>query len=176
MTVMSWTRDLPITWSQHVTTYMICSHDPNTWPTNFILISSHHQYQHPHHHSHIITTSGSLICHTTITSFHHYDTCRPSSKDLVLASSKVLWRPIRKTTSRSTPVLESGGGSLNKGKCPQLLLAWSRGSTLNCYNKKTTTRATSEVVKEDGWPDAAWPDPLGYQYQLQPWTTILLDE
>ena len=33
----------------------------------------------------------------------------------------VLWRPIRKTTSRSTPVLESGGGGWIEGKCPRLL-------------------------------------------------------
>ena len=29
--VMAWLRDLPITWSWHVTNYMICSYDPNTW-------------------------------------------------------------------------------------------------------------------------------------------------
>ena len=28
--VMSWSRDLPITLSRHVTTHMICSHDPDT--------------------------------------------------------------------------------------------------------------------------------------------------
>ena len=33
---------------------------------------------------------------------------------------------------------------------------------------KTTGGATSEVVREDGWPDAAWPDSLGRQRQLQP--------
>ena len=37
----------------------------------------------------------------------------------------------------------------------------------------TTTRrrlkgAMSEVVREDGWPDAASPDPSGRQRQLQP--------
>ena len=42
--VMSWLWDLPITWSQHVTTHMISSHDPDTWPTNFILTSNHYQY------------------------------------------------------------------------------------------------------------------------------------
>ena len=35
--------------------------------------------------------------------------------------------------------------------------------------------ATSEVVREDGWPDAAWPDPSGRQHQLRPFS-ILLDE
>lgn len=39
----------PLTWSQHIIIHMIStnnhSYDLNTWPTNFILISSH-QYQH----------------------------------------------------------------------------------------------------------------------------------
>ena len=74
-----------------------------------------------HHHFHVMTTSGSLICHTTTTSSHHHGTRCLLSKDLVWASSRVLWRPTRKTTSRSTPVLESGGGSSIEGKCPQLL-------------------------------------------------------
>ena len=159
---MLWSRDLPITWSRHVTIHMICSNNLNTWPTKFILTSNHHRYQHPRHHSYVMITSGSLICHTTTTSSHHHGTCRPLFKDLVWASSRVLWRPTRKTISRSTPILESGGGS-------------ARGSALDHYNKKTTRGATSEVVKEDGWLDAAWPDPLGRQRQLQPWTTILLN-
>ena len=112
---------------------------------NFILTSSHHQYHYPRHHSHVMTISGSLIHHITTTSSHHHSTCRPSSKDLVWASSRVFWRPIRKTTSRSTPVLESGSGSLIEGKCPWFLLAWSRGNTLNCY-------------KEDYWGSYEWSD------------------
>ena len=91
------------------------SHDPDTWPTNFILTSSHHQYHHPCHHFHVMTISGSLICHTTTTSPHHYGTRRPSSKNLVWASSGMLWRPTRKTISRSMPVLETVGGGLIEG-------------------------------------------------------------
>ena len=79
-----------VTRSWHVTTHMICSHDPDTWPTNFILTSSHHWYHHPRHHPHVITTSGSFICHTTTTSFHQHGTRLPSSKNLVWASSKML--------------------------------------------------------------------------------------
>ena len=100
---------------------MICSHDPDTWPTKFILTSSHYWYQHPHHDSHVMTTSGSLICHTTTTFFHHYGINCSSSKNLEWALSRVLWRPTSKTFPRSTPVLESGGSSLIKGKCPWLL-------------------------------------------------------
>ena len=92
-----------VTRSWHVTTHMICSHDLNMWPTNFILTSSHHRYHHPHHHSHVMTTSGSLICHMTTTFSHHHSTRCPSSKDLVWASSGMLWRPTRKTTPKSTP-------------------------------------------------------------------------
>ena len=92
-----------VTRSRQVTTHMICSHNPNTWPTNFILTSSNHQYHHPRHHSNVMIISGSLICHTTTTSSHHHGTRRPSSKDLVLASSRMLWRPTRKTTPSSTP-------------------------------------------------------------------------
>ena len=119
--VMLWSWGLPITWSRHVTTHMICSYDPNTWLINFILTLSHHWYHHPCHHSHVMTTSEPLICHTTTISPYHHGTQHPSSKDLVWALRRVLWRPIKKTTSRSTPVLESGGGSLIEGKCPQLL-------------------------------------------------------
>ena len=43
-----------------------------------------------------------------------------------------------------------------------------RGSALNRYKRRPLEGATSEVVREDGWPDAAWPDPLGRQRQLQP--------
>ena len=103
------------------TNHMICSHDPDTWPTNFILILSHHWYHHPCYHFHIMTTSRPFICHTTTTSSHHHSTRRLSFKDLVWALNRVLLRPTRKTTSRLMPVLESGGGSLIEGKCPWLL-------------------------------------------------------
>ena len=79
-----------LTWSRHVTTHMICSHDLDTWPTNFILTSSHHRYHHPRHHLHVMTTSGSLIRHTTTTSPHYHGMHRLSSKDLVWASSGML--------------------------------------------------------------------------------------
>ena len=54
--VMSWSRDLPITWSRYVTTHMIYPHDPDTWSTNFILTSKHHRFQYPRHPSHVMTT------------------------------------------------------------------------------------------------------------------------
>ena len=167
---MSWSRDLPITWSWHVITHMISSHDPDTWPIKFIRTSSYHWYQHPHYYSHIMTTSRFLIRHMITTSSHHHDTHCLSSKDLVWALSMVFWRPIKKTTSRSTPVLESVGGGLIEGKCPWLLQqeldqeevpliaiieAWLRRSVLNRFVKKTTGGATCEVISEDGWPDAA---------------------
>ena len=119
--VMSWSRDLPITWSYHVITRMIYSHDPNTWLTNFILTSSHHWFHHLRQYSYIITTSGSFICHTTTTSFYHHGTYRSSSKNLVWTLNRMLWRSTRKTTSRSMPVLESSDGSSIKEKCPRLL-------------------------------------------------------
>ena len=127
--VMSWSQDLLITWSRHVTIHMICSH-PNTWPTNFILTSSHHWYQHLCHHSHVMTISGSLICHvhTTITSSHHRSTRCPLFKDLAWASSRMLWRLTKKTTSRSTPVLDL------------VVVAW-REVPLIAIIKKTTKRS-----------------------------------
>ena len=174
---MSWSWDLPITWSRHVTTHMINSHDPDTRPTNFILTSSHHQYYHPRHHFYIMTTSGSLIRHITTTSSHHHGTRRLSSKDLMWASSRMLWRPARKTILRSTPVLESGGSGWIEGKYPRSLQReLDQGEVPSIASKKTTKRATSEIVREDGWPDAAWPNLLGRQRHLQPWNTILLDE
>ena len=48
---MSWSRDLPITWSRHVITHIIWSHDPDIWPMNFILTSKYHRFPHPRHHS-----------------------------------------------------------------------------------------------------------------------------
>ena len=86
---------------------MICLY-PNTWPTNFILTSSHHWYQHLRHHSLVMTISESLIYHvyTTITSSHHCNIRHLLSKDLVWALNKVLWRLTKKTTSRSTSVLD----------------------------------------------------------------------
>ena len=50
-----------------------------------------------------------------------------------------------------------------------------RGSVLDCYKRRPLEGATSEMVKENGWPDAAWPDFSGRQYQLQPFS-ILLNE
>ena len=57
--IMSWSRDPPITWSQHVTTHMIWSYDPDTWPMNFILTSRHYRFQYPRYHSPVMTTSWS---------------------------------------------------------------------------------------------------------------------
>ena len=36
--------------TNHMTSIRDHSHDPNTWPTNFILTSRHHRFQLPHHH------------------------------------------------------------------------------------------------------------------------------
>ena len=63
----------------------------------------------------------------------------------------------------------SGGGSvkgsaLDQGEVP--LIATTR---------RPLEGATSEVVREDGWPDAAWPDLLGRQHQLRLFS-ILFDE
>ena len=124
---------------------------------------------HPHHHHfHVMTTSRFLICHTTTTSSHHHGTCCPLSKDLVWALSRILWRPAKKTTSRSTPLPESGGDGWIEGKCPRSLQQeLDQGEVPSiASNKKTTRGVTSEVVREDGWLDAPWPDPLGRQHQL----------
>ena len=64
----------------------------------------------------------------------------------------MLWRPARKTISRSTPVLESGDGGWIEEKCPRLLQQeFDQGEVPSiASNKKTTGGATSELVKEDG--------------------------
>ena len=56
------------------------------------------------------------------------------------------------------------GNALSRGEVP-----------LTATTRRLLEGATSEVVREDGWSDAAWPDPLGRQYQLRPFS-ILLDE
>ena len=49
------------------------------------------------------------------------------------------------------------GSALGQGEVPSI-------ATI----RRPLEGATSEVVREDGWPDAAWPDPSGRQHQLQP--------
>ena len=45
--IVSWWWDLSITWSQHVNTHMIWSHNPNTWPMNFIPTLRNYRFQLP---------------------------------------------------------------------------------------------------------------------------------
>ena len=88
-------HDLVI-WSRHVTYEL----DPDikaslilTSPSPFVQTSSYHRFQYPHHRFHIMTISGSLICHTTTTSSRYYGThCQRKPRART-----------RKTTSRSTP-------------------------------------------------------------------------
>ena len=48
----------------------------------------------------------------------------------------MLWRPTKKTTLRSTPVVETGGGSLIKGKClKRYNSSLIEGKYLNRYKK-----------------------------------------
>ena len=54
----------------------------------------------------------------------------------------------------------SGGGSV-------------KGSALDHHERKPLERATSEVVRKDGWPDMAWPDPSKRQHQLQLFSIFL---
>ena len=49
------------------------------------------------------------------------------------------------------------GSALGRGEVPSI-----------ATTRRPLEGATSEVVREDGWPDAAWPDPSGRQRQLQP--------
>ena len=56
--------------------------------------------------------------------------------------------------------LGSGGGSvrgsaLDRGEVPSI-----------ATTRRPLEGATSEVVREDGWPDAAWSDLSGRQHQL----------
>ena len=158
-----------------------------TRPTNHMISTCNHSYdlliwcryvtyklyldikllsiQYLHHHSHVITTSRSLIFHvpTTITSSHHRGTCYPLFKDLAWALSRLIWRPIRKTTSRSTPVLDL------------VVVAWGEVPSIITI-RRPLEGATTEVIREEGWPDAIWPDTSGRQHQLQPWSTILLNK
>ena len=54
----------------------------------------------------------------------------------------------------------SGGGSIKRS-------ALIRGEVPSiATTRRPLEGATSEVVREDGWPDAAWPDLLGRQHQL----------
>ena len=61
--------------------------------------------------------------------------------------------------------------------CPGIRWWWlDQGEVLSiALNKKTTGGATNKMVRKDGWPDAAWPNFLGRQHQLQPFS-ILVDE
>ena len=64
-------------------------HDPDTWPTNFILISRHHQFQLPRHHlsrHQVIVNSNIrvtiLISWLCPSLFHHWRTRFPPIVDL----------------------------------------------------------------------------------------------
>ena len=169
LSVMSWSRDLPIIWSQHVPTHIISSHDHNTWPMNFILISSHHQYQYLRHHSHVMTTSESLVSHTITTSSYHHGMRCPSSKNLVCASSRGTLEACKENYFKINTSSRFRWWWLDRREVPSIATtgAWLGGSVSIASNKKTTRGATSEVVREDGWPNAAWPDPSRRQRQLQ---------
>ena len=134
---MSWLRDLPITWSRRVTTYMIYSHDLDTWPptliythgldmwpTNFILISSHHRYQHLHHH--FIITSWSFIYTTTF--FHHYGTCLQRVWWPSVGLEQGALEVYKKDYFKINASPRSGGGSV-------------KGSAFDRYIKNTTGRS-----------------------------------
>ena len=101
--IISWSRDLSITWSWHMTTHMIWSHDPNTWPTNFILISRHHWFQLLCYHlSRYQVIINSSICVTIplpwlrLDLLHYWSMCLQPIVDL----KQVLGG----FTSRSTPI------------------------------------------------------------------------
>ena len=92
--VMSWSRDLPITWSWHMTTHMISSHDPDTWDQ--LILSRHRTYKlHPDIKSSSIPISASWL-HPSLSSVIQLlhlliITARvvcPSSKNLVWTSSR----------------------------------------------------------------------------------------
>ena len=90
-------------WSRHVSYLDIKS------------TSSHHQYQHPHHHSYVMTTSGLLICHvcamSTSWSPHHCSTRLPPIVDLGQVLGGLPGRLL----------LDSNGGGVREG-FPQSLL------------------------------------------------------
>ena len=75
--------------TNHMTLARDHSHDPNTWPTNFILTLRYHQFQLPRHHSsrhqviidsNIRVTIPMLSLHPSF--FHHWSTCLPPIVDL----------------------------------------------------------------------------------------------
>ena len=99
---MSWSRDLSITWSRHMTTHIIWSHDPNTRSMNFILTSRYHRFQLPRHHS---------PRHQVIIDSNIHATISPSWLRPSLFHRSTHFQPIvdpepvlRGFTSRSTPI------------------------------------------------------------------------
>ena len=107
---MSWSRDPSIIWPWHMTNHIIYSHDHDIWPTNFIksssiptsaspfiLTSTHHQFQHPRHHSswhqliidfniHITILAYDYVLVSFITATHVFS----KSRNLTWAWNKVL--------------------------------------------------------------------------------------
>ena len=115
----------------------ISSHDPDTWPTNFILITSHHQYQHLRHYFHIMTTSESLVSHMITTSSHHHGIRRPSSKDLVWASSRGLLEARKEDYFKINAGLGIRWWWLDHEKIHSIATtgAWSKENALNRFEK-----------------------------------------
>ena len=131
---------------------MISSHDPDTWPTNFILTSNHHWYQHPRHHSYIMTTSGSLI-----SSYNYYIFSSSRHASFIVQGPSVgLEQGVLEAYKEDYFKINASPGIrwwwLDQGEVPSIATtgAWSRGSTLDRFDKKTTRGATSEVVRKDG--------------------------
>ena len=91
-----------------------------------------------HHHFHVMTTSGSLICHTTITSSHYHGTRRPSSKDLVWASSRGALDARKEDYFKINASPRIRWWWLDWGEVPSIVItgAWSRGSALNYFKQE----------------------------------------
>ena len=136
---MSWSRDLPITWSRHVTTHiiahMISTRDLQTLSWHQIIINTNIC---------VMTTSESLVSHTITTSSHHHGMRRLSSKDLVWASSRDALEACKKDHFKIIVTPRIWWWWLDRGGVPSIATGvWSRRNALHRF-------------KEDHWGSHEW--------------------
>ena len=176
---MSWSRDLPITWSRHVTTYMIYSHDLDTWP-----------FRTPSQHQVIIDTNIRVIIPMSWLRPGHFVTSALYLHLPPYSSSGGVrrgfpWLLLMKTTGRLFP----------DQRLSRLQWWWrERGLPRLLLMKVTRSQwwwrergFSSIAINESHWWEPRWvvsrmaswtqhkPDSRRRQHQLQP-STILLDE
>ena len=134
---MSWSRDLPITWSRHVTTHMIYSPDLDTWPfrtpsqhqviidTNICVIIPMSWLRPGRSFRHVCATSTSLSLRKTTFIFQWWWRERRFSS---IAINESYWEITSRSTPIQIPVVVAWEGvtsiAINESHWKPVVVAW----------------------------------------------------